>query len=118
MNIPIFIAAAALLGAAAPAFAADAPAGDPKAGLKTFISVGCYQCHGVQGQGGGKSGPRLAPGPLPRDAIERQLRAPRDRMPIYTAEVLSDSQMNDIIAYLNTIPAAKPASTIPLLNIQ
>ena len=31
-------------------------------GRADFVEVGCYQCHGYQGQGG--AGPRLAPDPI------------------------------------------------------
>lgn len=98
------------------ALAADPAPGDAKAGLRLFMADGCYQCHGVQGQGGGKSGPRLAPGALPREAIVQQLRAPRGRMPPYTAVVLSEAQVDDIVAYLHSIPQGRPASAIALLN--
>ena len=36
-------------------------------GKKDFVEVGCYQCHGYQGQGG--PGGRIAPKPLPLEAF-------------------------------------------------
>ena len=66
------LAAAAVAGAA---FAQEAaPKGDPVHGRKIYDSYGCYQCHGYQGQGGASSGPKLAPNPLPYEAVYRQLR--------------------------------------------
>lgn len=53
---------------AAPAPAA--PAGNADTGKKLYVSVGCYQCHGYEGQGGA-AGPRLAPRPLPYAGFSR-----------------------------------------------
>jgi mono/diheme cytochrome c family protein len=84
-------------------------------GRHIFATYGCYQCHGYQGQGS-NAGPKLAPQPLPFDAFANQLRKPRDRMPIYTAKVVSEGDLNDLYAYLQTIPKAKAVADIPLLN--
>jgi mono/diheme cytochrome c family protein len=84
-------------------------------GRQLWSAIGCYQCHGYQGQGSA-SGPKLAPQPLPFDAFANQLRKPRDRMPIYTAKVVSEADLNDMYAYLQTIPKAKAVADIPLLN--
>ena len=84
-------------------------------GKRLWASIGCYQCHGYQGQGSA-SGPKLAPQPLPFDAFANQLRKPRDRMPVYTAKVVPESDLNDLYAYMQTIPKAKAVADIPLLN--
>ncbi|MEI9890621.1 MAG: cytochrome c [Caulobacteraceae bacterium] len=84
-------------------------------GRAIWVSYGCYQCHGYQGQGG--AAPRLAPNPLPLDAFAQQLRHPRARMPIYTAVTVSDADLNDLYAYAQSIPkTTKTAADIPLLN--
>ena len=98
-----------------------AKAGNAGSGKKIYFAVGCYQCHGLQGQGGsaapaGSYGPRLAPVKLPEAVIRAYLRHPSGNMPPYTAKVLSDSQINDIFAFLMTIPAPPPVKDIPLLN--
>ncbi len=98
-----------------------AKAGNAESGKKIYAAVGCYQCHGLQGQGGsaapvGSYGPRLAPVKLPVVAIRAYLRHPSGNMPPYTAKVLSDAQIDDIFAFLKTIPAAPPVKDIPLLN--
>jgi mono/diheme cytochrome c family protein len=85
-------------------------------GRRIFATYGCYQCHGYQGQGTGSAGPKLAPQPLPLDAFAAQLRKPRDRMPIYTAKVVSEADLNDMYAYLQSIPKAKAVADIPLLT--
>ena len=92
--------------------------GDAAHGRKLFLADGCYQCHGTSGEGGGVFGPKLAPDPLPYEAVLQQLRSPRARMPVYTAKVLPDAGAADIYAYLRSIPKAKPASEIPLLNLK
>jgi mono/diheme cytochrome c family protein len=99
----------------------SAKAGDAVKGKKLYIADGCYQCHGLQGQGGssapiGSYGPRLAPPKLPVEAIRAYVRHPSGGMPPYTSKVLSDSQIDDIYAFLKTIPAPPPLKDIPLLN--
>jgi len=84
-------------------------------GREIFMKVGCYHCHGTQGQGTG-AGLRLAPDPLPAEAIAQFIRATTSTMPAYSAEVLSDSQVADIAAYLGSIPAARSPDTIPALK--
>jgi hypothetical protein len=37
-------------------------------------------------------------------------------MPPYTAKVVTDQDVADIYAYLQSIPAAPPASSIPILQ--
>jgi ubiquinol-cytochrome c reductase cytochrome c subunit len=117
------IAIVALLVAFAhPASAQTAPPpGDAKAGHAAFISEGCYECHGYAGEGTGSRAPggiapNLAPHPIAYRSFLAQLRKPRDRMPVFSARILSDQTAADIYAYLLSIPPGKPASAIPLLN--
>jgi mono/diheme cytochrome c family protein len=96
-------------------------AGDAGNGKKLYVADGCYECHGREGQGGssapvGSYGPRLAPPKLPVEAIRAYVRHPAGGMPPYTPKVLSDSQIDDIYAFLKTIPAPPPLKDIPLLN--
>ena len=95
--------------------AAAAPAGNADAGKKLFNSVGCYQCHGYEGQGG-VAGPRLAPRPLPWPALSRYVRRPANQMPPYTEKVLSDTDLAHIYAYLQSRPAPAAVQSIPLLQ--
>jgi ubiquinol-cytochrome c reductase cytochrome c subunit len=90
------------------------PAGDATRGQQLFLSVGCYECHGTVGQGG--AGPRLAPDPLPADAIAQYIRHPGDVMPPYVQSVLGDKDVADIRAYLASLPASPPAKDIRLLS--
>jgi ubiquinol-cytochrome c reductase cytochrome c subunit len=98
---------------AAPAPAA--PAGNADTGKKLFVSVGCYQCHGYEGQGG-SAGPRLAPRPLPYAGFSRYVRRPTNQMPPYTERLVPDADLAHIYAYLQSRPAPPPVSGIPLLQ--
>ena len=90
--------------------------GDPAEGKRLFLRDGCYQCHGTTGAGGGIAGPKLAPGPVPLEVIRAKLRTASGRMPVYTPAVLTDAQIADIVAYLQSVPSGTPAESIPLLN--
>lgn len=118
-TLPVRSTLAALVSMAAlfsvTVFAADAP-GDPVEGKRLFLAYGCYQCHGTTGAGGGPAGPALAPHPLPLEGVKAKLRTPSGRMPVYTSAIVTDAQIADIVAYLQSIPSGKPAADIPLLN--
>ena len=102
--------------ASAPAKADGTPAGDAKNGKAIYTAVGCYECHGREAQGGAGTGPKLGPSPIPFSAFLFQVRTPRDQMPPYTAKVLSDAQMADIYAFVQSIPQPPKADSIPLLK--
>jgi ubiquinol-cytochrome c reductase cytochrome c subunit len=102
------------------AYAQNAPkaanSGNIENGKKLFVSDGCYECHGRVGQGSPYSGARLAPKPVDLDAFIMYVRQPAGQMPPYTAKVLSDAELADIHAYLNSLPEPPAAKSIPLLN--
>ena len=95
---------------ATPALAADAAKGK-----SAFMKNGCWQCHGELGQGGA-AGKTLAPKPMPLEAFNVFVRNSNGPMPPYPKEILSDAELADIHAYLQSIPAAKDYKSIPLLN--
>lgn len=103
-------------GAAAPAGRGGAPAGNAANGRKHFVSYGCYQCHGYEGQGSTSTGPRLGPRPLPWAQLEKYVRAPTNQMPPYTTKVLSESDLADIYAFLQNQPQPTDVDRIPLLK--
>jgi mono/diheme cytochrome c family protein len=90
--------------------------GDSAEGKRLFLRDGCYQCHGTTAAGGGIAGPKLAPNPLPLEAIRAKLRTASGRMPVYSPVVLTDSEIAAIVAYLQSIPSGTPAKDIPLLS--
>jgi mono/diheme cytochrome c family protein len=110
------IATGVLAGAGAAADEPQAPVGDAANGKRVFMADGCYYCHGTTGAGGGTAGPRLAPNPLPLAGVKAKLRTLSGRMPVYSPAVLKDSEIADIVAYLQSIPKGKDAKDIPLLN--
>jgi ubiquinol-cytochrome c reductase cytochrome c subunit len=86
-------------------------------GHAVFVATGCYECHGTVGQGSRSAGPRLAPQPIPFEAFLQELRHPRNDMPPYVAQVLSDADARDIHAYLRSIPdPTHSVGDIPALN--
>jgi len=95
---------------AAPALAADAAKGK-----SAFMKNGCWQCHGELGQGGA-AGKTLAPKPMPFEAFNVFVRNSNGPMPPYPKEILSDADLADIHAYLQSIPAGKDYKSIPLLS--
>jgi mono/diheme cytochrome c family protein len=112
---PIAALAVAAVFSATAAFAqADTPRGNATNGKKLFETIGCFECHGWAGQGGG-AGPKLI-NPPAFAAFIVQLRTPRQIMPPYTARVLNDQQAADIYAHLLTLPKPADAKNIPLLQ--
>jgi ubiquinol-cytochrome c reductase cytochrome c subunit len=84
-------------------------------GRRAFMRVGCWQCHGTLGQGA-VTGPKLAPDPLPLDALASFVRSSNRNMPPYREQVLSDDDLADIHAYLQSIPKGPDPKSIPLLQ--
>ena len=116
MKSKVWIFASAILSCALVASAAsaqDTPRGNAANGKKLFETIGCYECHGYVGQGG--AGPKLIDPPA-FPAFIVQLRTPRQVMPPYTAKVLSDQQVADIYAHVQTFPKPPNPATIPQLQ--
>jgi mono/diheme cytochrome c family protein len=91
------------------------PAGNAENGKRVFVKYGCYTCHGYDGHGG--AGPKLAPRPIATVAFVAIVRhPPPSGMPIFTAKVVSDSDLNDMWAYLKSIPDPPALKDIPILN--
>jgi mono/diheme cytochrome c family protein len=111
--VVLALAAAASFGAANNAAAADADKGKV-----AFIKNGCWQCHGYEGQGSvaTSNGRVLARTQLPLDAFKAFVRTTNGAMPPFRPAVLSDEDLDNIYAYLQSRPQPKAASDIPLLN--
>jgi mono/diheme cytochrome c family protein len=96
---------------------AQAPAGDAARGKAAFMKNMCYTCHGTAGQGGDRgSGPRIAYDVWPWEGFVQQTRRPRESMPRYPVEHLSDADLADIYAYIAAQKRGTPAKDIALLK--
>ena len=114
MRFLILLAMTSVVWAQAPAPKAAAPAGDAANGKKIFDKYGCYQCHDHDAKGG--AGARLAPNPVPFAVFSRYVRKPAGEMPPYTSKVVSDQELADIYAFLQTIPIPPAAKSLAILN--
>ena len=92
-----------------------APSGNAEKGKQLFMKQNCYYCHGTTGQGG-RDGARIAQTALNLQGVMWYVRKPTGGMPAFTEKILSDQDLTDIYAYLKSLPAAKPAKDIPLLD--
>ena len=93
------------------------PSGNAQNGKKLFMSDGCYECHGRQGQGAAQTGAaRIGPPQLSFEGFQTYVRSPKNQMPPYTAKALPDQDLADIYAYLKSIPMPPKGKDIPLLN--
>ena len=125
--------ALAAVAVSTPVWAADA--GNAENGKRLYMRDGCYECHGTTGLGAGATGAKLAPHPIPVEAMIAQLRHSRQAipqnaetetsnakqdirqaMPEYSAKVISDAEIADIHAFLMTIPDGPQVKDIPVLN--
>ena len=116
--VTAFAVAACGMAATLGAVAQDTPQGDPANGKRIFLRDGCFTCHGRSGQGGAYNGPApiLAHTALPFDGFKNQLRNPADDMPAFSTAVLSDQDIADIYAFVQTLPGATSAKNIAILN--
>ena len=94
---------------------ASASAASAEKGKMAFLQHGCWQCHGYQGQGG-VAGLRLAPDPIPFETLSNFVRTTNRAMPPYRQEILSDDDLADIYAYLQSNPKGPDPNSISLLN--
>jgi mono/diheme cytochrome c family protein len=107
------LVAAGLLVGVSTALAASA-----ERGRVLFMKNGCWQCHGTVGQGSiaSSGGKVLAPNPLPYDQFVTFVRSTNGAMPPYREAILSNEDLADIHAYLQSIPKPADHKSIPLLN--
>lgn len=109
MKLAVLILALATL----PSWAVAAQA-EADRGRAIFKAVGCYACHGLEGQGG--AGPRLAPSRGSDEASAQFVRNTTGAMPPYGDTVLSDADLKAVFVFLHSIPKEKSPSEIPILN--
>jgi mono/diheme cytochrome c family protein len=88
-----------------------------QSGQRLYSAFGCYECHGLQGQGSTQTGgPRLGPPQIPFSGFVAYVREPANQMPPYSSKAMSEAQLADIYVFLQTRPQALPSKSIPLLN--
>jgi ubiquinol-cytochrome c reductase cytochrome c subunit len=93
-----------------------APRGNAESGKALFMKIGCYQCHGREGQGSTATGPRLNQNPITYSRFSTYIRKPTGEMPPYTTKVVSEQQAADLFAYLQSLPKPPAVESIPLLK--
>jgi ubiquinol-cytochrome c reductase cytochrome c subunit len=109
-----YLLATVLALGASPALAASA-----ELGKAAFMRHGCWECHGTMGQGsiatsGGKP---LAPDPLPWEAFSAYVRSTNGAMPPFSEKILSDEDLAEIYAYVQSIPKPPDVDSIPQLKL-
>ncbi len=92
-----------------------AAAASAEKGKAAYVKHGCWQCHGFVGQGS-VAGVKIAPNPMPFEALSAYVRNTNGSMPPYAKAVLSDADLADIYVYLQSIPKGPDPKTIPLLS--
>lgn len=88
---------------------------DSVQGRELFGTYGCWQCHGLEGQGS-VAGPRVAPTLLPYVAFDQFVRRPANIMPAYAPSVLSDAELQAIFSYVSSIEEPPALEDIPELQ--
>jgi len=83
-------------------------------GARLFAAYGCYSCHANEAQGG-MHGPRLGPDPITFARFSWYVRHPSASMPPYSESVLTDQDIADIYAFVESRPQPPPLSSLPLL---
>jgi mono/diheme cytochrome c family protein len=94
------------------------PQGDAANGKQIYLRDACFTCHGRSGQGGVFRGPTpiLAKTALPFDGFRELLRDPPGDMPAYSEAVLSDKDIADIYAFLESLPGPRSPKDIRVLD--
>jgi mono/diheme cytochrome c family protein len=112
------LVAAALAGFTGAARAQDAPPGDAIEGKRLYLAVGCFTCHGRSGQGGAMNGPApvLAKTQMPFEGFKGQLRSPVNDMPAYSEKVMTDKQVADIYAFVESLPGPRPTKDMKIFD--
>jgi mono/diheme cytochrome c family protein len=118
IGVPVLIIITLGMGTLAIARAEDSPKGDVINGKRVYLAVGCFTCHGRSGQGGAYTGPTpiLARTALPFDGFKELIRDPSNNMPAYSDAVLSDKEIADIYAFLESLPGSRSPKEISILD--
>jgi mono/diheme cytochrome c family protein len=98
--------------------AQDAPHGDVADGKRLYLADGCFTCHGRVGQGGAYNTPApiLAHTAMPFDGFKGQIRNPINDMPAFPTAILSDKDIADIYAFVESLPGPRAPKDFPILD--
>jgi mono/diheme cytochrome c family protein len=88
--------------------AQNAAAGNAQKGKDAFATHMCATCHGPEGQGA--VGPSLAPPPRALPDFTRYVRQPAGKMLPFTPQAVSDGDLADIYAFLQSANPAPPSN--------
>ncbi|PYU31677.1 MAG: hypothetical protein DMG31_11685 [Acidobacteria bacterium] len=91
-----------------PPRAQNVPAGNAQKGKYALSTHMCATCHGPEGQGA--VGPAIASPPRPFGDFARYVRQPAGKMPPFTAQAVSDADLADIYAFLQSANLAPPSN--------
>jgi mono/diheme cytochrome c family protein len=101
---------------------ANTPA-DAQHGKQVFESLGCARCHGSAGEGMSQPGsasapPKIAGTHLSVEDFVRTVRAPKGQMPPFGPKQVSDAELGDVYAFLQSA-TTQPKIELPAnANIQ
>jgi cytochrome c553 len=99
--------------------------GDATTGAQLFYDHGCYQCHGYFGYGRQDLNGTGSPFLVSEEVFRTFLRAradvapllPSTSMPNYPANSLTDEMVQDIYAYVRSMPSNRPeTASIPTMQ--
>jgi mono/diheme cytochrome c family protein len=95
-----------------------ATTGDVAKGKQADLDHDCYTCHGRVGEGGNfmYPAPPLAGLPMPAVALQAFLRAAPNDMPSFAPTTLSNKDIVNIAAFLQSLPGRRDPKDFPLLN--
>jgi mono/diheme cytochrome c family protein len=87
-------------------------------GKIAYVKNGCWQCHGLLGQGSlvTSGGTVLSNSALSFEIFKNFVRSTNRAMPPYREAILSDADLADIYAYMQSIPKPPDVNGIPLLK--
>jgi mono/diheme cytochrome c family protein len=102
------------LGAVAAQNATPAQKGNAGNGKLLFASAGCATCHGDSAKGLTGLGPQITPPGFAIPDFINFVRDPAEAMPPFSKQQVSDAQLVDIFAFLQSL---SPDSNIPAANL-
>ena len=91
--------------------AEEGAVGNPANGQNLFFSLGCNVCHGDRGEG--LVGPTIAMTIVPLDRVVEQYRVPLEAMTAFPPDQVSDEEIADIYAWLQTVERPPESEIIP-----